>query len=54
MVNVYHVFFAKFGGVKFENVAGIDEAKEELMEIVDFLKAQRGSQWFDFQPQGTC
>ncbi|CAK9071439.1 ATP-dependent zinc metalloprotease FtsH [Durusdinium trenchii] len=26
-------------GVKFENVAGIDEAKEELMEIVDFLKA---------------
>ena len=26
-------------GVKFENVAGIDEAKEELVEIVDFLKA---------------
>ncbi|CAK9008666.1 ATP-dependent zinc metalloprotease FtsH [Durusdinium trenchii] len=26
-------------GVKFENVAGIDEAKEELTEIVDFLKA---------------
>ena len=26
--------------MKFENVAGIDEAKEELMEIVDFLKAQ--------------
>lgn len=26
-------------GVKFGNVAGIDEAKEELMEIVDFLKA---------------
>eukprot|EP00930_Biecheleria_cincta_P023748 TRINITY_DN1709_c0_g1_i1.p1 TRINITY_DN1709_c0_g1~~TRINITY_DN1709_c0_g1_i1.p1 ORF type:complete len:780 (+),score=180.99 TRINITY_DN1709_c0_g1_i1:302-2341(+) len=26
-------------GVKFENVAGIDEAKEELTEIVDFLRA---------------
>jgi len=26
-------------GVKFDNVAGIDEAKEELTEIVDFLKA---------------
>ena len=26
-------------GVKFENVAGIEEAKEELTEIVDFLKA---------------
>ena len=27
-------------GVKFENVAGIDEAKEELVEIVDFLKVR--------------
>ena len=27
--------------MKFENVAGIDEAKEELMEIVDFLKAKK-------------
>ncbi|CAE8588424.1 unnamed protein product [Polarella glacialis] len=26
-------------GVKFEDVAGIDEAKEELTEIVDFLRA---------------
>jgi len=26
-------------GVKFENVAGIDEAKEELTEVVDFLRA---------------
>merc|ERR1719401_1771229 len=26
-------------GVKFEDVAGIDEAKEELTEIVDFLQA---------------
>ena len=25
-------------GVKFDQVAGIDEAKEELTEIVDFLK----------------
>ena len=25
-------------GITFENVAGVDEAKEELAEIVDFLK----------------
>ena len=25
-------------GVTFTNVAGVDEAKEELAEIVDFLK----------------
>jgi cell division protease FtsH len=25
-------------GVKFDQVAGVDEAKEELTEIVDFLK----------------
>lgn len=25
-------------GVNFEEVAGVDEAKEELTEVVDFLK----------------
>ena len=25
-------------GINFEEVAGVDEAKEELKEIVDFLK----------------
>jgi ATP-dependent Zn protease len=25
-------------GIKFDQVAGVDEAKEELTEIVDFLK----------------
>jgi cell division protease FtsH len=34
-------------GVKFSDVAGIDEAKEELTEVVDFLRApERFVTWF--------
>ena len=32
------MFFGQKTGITFEDVAGIDEAKEELNEIVDFLK----------------
>jgi len=32
------VYVEKDTGVTFENVAGVDEAKDELKEIVDFLK----------------
>jgi cell division protease FtsH len=32
------VYMEKSTGVSFEDVAGIDEARAELMEIVDFLK----------------
>ncbi len=32
------ILFGKKVGVKFEDVAGIDEAKEEVTEVVDFLK----------------
>lgn len=33
------VFVQKETGVHFDDVAGIDEAKDELMEVVDFLKS---------------
>ena len=32
------VYMERSTGVSFEDVAGIDEAREELMEVVDFLK----------------
>lgn len=32
------LIFGKKTGVKFEDVAGIDDVKEELVEVVDFLK----------------
>jgi cell division protease FtsH len=33
------VFMAKETGVTFDDVAGIDEARSELIEVVDFLKS---------------
>ena len=35
------VYVEKDTGVTFENVAGVDEAKDELKEIVDFLKTPK-------------
>jgi cell division protease FtsH len=39
MQNKAKIMMTPETGVKFENVAGIEEAKEELTEIVDFLKS---------------
>jgi cell division protease FtsH len=42
-------------GVTFADVAGIDEAKAELVEIVDFLKARRSTRaWVAWCPRGCC
>ena len=40
----------KQGRVTFEDVAGIDEAKEELQEIVEFLKAPQKYQKYKRRP----
>ena len=45
----------KHGRVTFNDVAGIDEAKEDLQEIVDFLKrsAKIPADWGDVSPSGV-
>ncbi|MCW3478916.1 ATP-dependent zinc metalloprotease FtsH [Neisseriaceae bacterium JH1-16] len=37
--NKAKVYMAKETGITFDDVAGIDEAKDELMQVVEFLKA---------------
>ncbi len=48
------VYVEKDTGVSFENVAGVDEAKDELKEIVDFLKTPKAYGWLGARiPKGV-
>ena len=41
--------------VTFKDVAGVDEAKEELKEIIEFLRGRRSSSaWAAASPRACC
>lgn len=37
-------------GVRFEDIAGVNEVKEELLEVIDYLKTLKIPGFRDFSP----